>query len=335
MRRKLSIMLSLATVASVSAQSSEKEIIRIATDNTDLVLEVGPNKRVYQTYLGPKLLHESDLQNLSWSQHAASDGSVSTRGWEVYSTSGNEDFFEPALGITHTDGNMTTYLYYVDSSQENVPGGVHTRINLKDDKYPVNVTLNYVAYNKENVIKTWTEISHQEKNKITMSQYASAMLYFNKPEYWLTEFSSDWAKEAQMSSQQLQFGKKVIDTKLGSRAAMHTHPFFEIGLNGPVKEHSGEVLMGTLGWTGNFRFTFEVDNVGNLRVIPGINPYASNYELKANEIFTTPEFIFTLSYDGAGQGGRNLHEWARNYGLKAAEHDGRTRLDTWENTACD
>lgn len=249
MRRKLSIMLSLATVASVSAQSSEKEIIRIATDNTDLVLEVGPNKRVYQTYLGPRLLHESDLQNLSWSQHAASDGSVSTRGWEVYSTSGNEDFFEPALGITHTDGNMTTYLYYVDSSQENVPGGVHTRINLKDDKYPVNVTLNYVAYNKENVIMTWTEISHQEKNNITMSQYASAMLYFNKPEYWLTEFSSDWAKEAQMSSQQLQFGKKVIDTKLGSRAAMHTHPFFEIGLNGPVKEHSGEVLMGTLGWT--------------------------------------------------------------------------------------
>ncbi|MDE6327552.1 MAG: alpha-galactosidase [Duncaniella sp.] len=335
MRRKLSIMLSLATVASVSAQSSEKEIIRIATDNTDLVLEVGPNKRVYQTYLGPRLLHESDLQNLSWSQHAASDGSVSTRGWEVYSTSGNEDFFEPALGITHTDGNMTTYLYYVDSSQENVPGGVHTRINLKDDKYPVNVTLNYVAYNKENVIKTWTEISHQEKNKITMSQYASAMLYFNKPEYWLTEFSSDWAKEAQMSSQQLQFGKKVIDTKLGSRAAMHTHPFFEIGLNGPVKEHSGEVLMGTLGWTGNFRFTFEVDNVGNLRVIPGINPYASNYELKANEIFTTPEFIFTLSYDGAGQGSRNLHEWARKYGLKDGEQDRLTLLNNWENTAFD
>ncbi len=335
MRRKLSIMLSLATVASVSAQSSEKEIIRIATDNTDLVLEVGPNKRVYQTYLGPRLLHESDLQNLSWSQHAASDGSVSTRGWEVYSTSGNEDFFEPALGITHTDGNMTTYLYYVDSSQENVPGGVHTRINLKDDKYPVNVTLNYVAYNKENVIMTWTEISHQEKNNITMSQYASAMLYFNKPEYWLTEFSSDWAKEAQMSSQQLQFGKKVIDTKLGSRAAMHTHPFFEIGLNGPVKEHSGEVLMGTLGWTGNFRFTFEVDNVGNLRVIPGINPYASNYELKANEIFTTPEFIFTLSYDGAGQGSRNLHEWARKYGLKDGEQDRLTLLNNWENTAFD
>ena len=328
-------ILSMAAIASANVQAGEKNIIRIATDNTDLVLEVGPNNRLYQTYLGPKLLHESDLHNLSWSQYAASDGSVSKRGWEVYSTSGNEDFFEPALGITHADGNMTTYLYYVDSSQKEVPGGVHTRINLKDDRYPVNVAINYVAYPKENVIKTWSEISHQEKKAITMSQYASAMLYFNEPQYWLTEFSSDWAKEARMSNQQLQFGKKVIDTKLGSRAAMHTHPFFEIGLNGPVKEHSGEVLMGTLGWTGNFRFTFEVDNVGNLRVISGINPYASNYELKADEVFTTPEFIFTLSYDGASQGSRNLHDWARKYELKDGEGDRLTLLNNWENTAFD
>lgn len=335
MRTLFSIILSAASLFAAGAQSGERSIIRIATDNTDLVLEVGPNKRVYQTYLGPKLMFESDMQNLSWSQHAGSDGSVSTRGWETYSTSGNEDFYEPALGITHADGNMTTYLYYVNSSQEKVPGGVHTRINLKDDKYPVNVTLNYVAYPKENVIKTWTEISHQEKKPITMSQYASAMLYFNEPQYWLTEFSSDWAKEAQMSSQQLQFGKKVIDTKLGSRAAMHTHPFFEVGLNGPVKEHSGEVLMGTLGWTGNFRFTFEIDNVGNLRVISGINPYASVYELKADEVFTTPEFIFTLSYDGASHGSRNLHDWARKYELKDGDGSRLSLLNNWENTAFD
>lgn len=332
MNKFFTTALSIIITISAGAKDVEEKIIRIETDNTDLVLEVGPNNRLYQTYLGPKLLHDEDIRSLSWSRHAASDGAVSARGWEAYSTSGNEDFFEPALGITHADGNMTTYLYYESSTQEIVPGGTHTRINLRDDKYPVNVTLNYVAYPKENVIKTWTEISHSEKKLISLSQYASAMLYFNEAEYWLTEFSSDWAKEAQMSTQQLQFGKKVIDTKLGSRAAMHTHPFFEIGLNGPVKEHTGEVLMGTLGWTGNFRFTFEVDNVGNLRVIPGINPYASTYQLKANEVFTTPEFIFTISYDGTGQGSRNLHDWARKYSLKDGQESRLTLLNNWENT---
>ena len=335
MKKVLAIFSASAIALTAIAQHDEGKIIRISTDNTDLVLKVGDNGRLYQTYLGPKLLDENELASLSWNQHAGSDGSVSKRGWEAYSTSGNEDYFEPPLGVTHADGNATTYLYYVDSSVTKVDGGTQTDIHLRDDKYPFDVTLHYVAYPEENVIKTWSDIKHREKKPVTLSTYASAMLYFNEASYFLTEFSSDWAKEAQMSSQQLQFGKKVIDTKLGSRAAMHTHPFFEIGLNGPVKEHSGEVLMGTLGWTGNFRFTFEVDNVGNLRVIPGINPYASTYELKADEIFTTPEFIFTLSYDGAGQGSRNLHDWARKYSLKDGDKSRMTLLNNWENTAFD
>lgn len=323
------------TLATLQMNAEESKVIRISTDQTDLILKVGENGRLYQTYLGEKLLHEADVNRFSWDIHAGSDGSISQRGWEVYSGSGNEDYFEPAVAITHNDGNTSTYLYYVSSSTSPVEGGTQTTINLRDDKYPVDVTLHYVAYPKENVIKTWSEIKHQEKKPIILSTYASTMLYFCRSSYYLTEFSSDWAKEARMSSQQLQFGKKVIDTKLGSRAAMHTHPFFEVGLDQPVSENQGDVLMGTLGWTGNFRFTFEVDNAGNLRVIPAINPYASNYELKKDEVFTTPEFIFTLSNQGSSQGSRNLHEWARNYSLKDGKGTRLTLLNNWENTGFD
>lgn len=323
------------TLAALQMNAEESKVIRISTDQTDLILKVGENGRLYQTYLGEKLLHEADVNRFSWDIHAGSDGSISQRGWEVYSGSGNEDYFEPAVAITHNDGNTSTYLYYVSSSTSPVEGGTQTTINLRDDKYPVDVTLHYVAYPKENVIKTWSEINHQEKKPIILSTYASTMLYFCRSSYYLTEFSSDWAKEARMSSQQLQFGKKVIDTKLGSRAAMHTHPFFEVGLDQPVSENQGDVLMGTLGWTGNFRFTFEVDNAGNLRVIPAINPYASNYELKKDEVFTTPEFIFTLSNQGSSQGSRNLHEWARNYSLKDGKGTRLTLLNNWENTGFD
>ena len=323
------------TLAALQMNAEESKVIRISTDQTDLILKVGENGRLYQTYLGEKLLHEADVNRFSWDIHAGSDGSISQRGWEVYSGSGNEDYFEPAVAITHNDGNTSTYLYYVSSSTSPVEGGTQTTINLRDDKYPVDVTLHYMAYPKENVIKTWSEIKHQEKKPIILSTYASTMLYFCRSSYYLTEFSSDWAKEARMSSQQLQFGKKVIDTKLGSRAAMHTHPFFEVGLDQPVSENQGDVLMGTLGWTGNFRFTFEVDNAGNLRVIPAINPYASNYELKKDEVFTTPEFIFTLSNQGSSQGSRNLHEWARNYSLKDGKGTRLTLLNNWENTGFD
>ena len=330
------LLIATALMAGVlTTQAEEKKVFRISTDKTDLVLQVGDNGRLYQTYFGEKLLNEADYQNLTWDVHAGSDGSISQRGWEVYSGSGNEDYFEPAIAITHNDGKNSTYLYYVSSTTKPVEGGTQTTINLRDDQYPVDVTLHYVAYPKENVIKTWSEIKHQEKKPIILSTYASTMLYFCNSSYYLTEFSSDWACEARMSNQQLQFGKKVIDTKLGSRAAMHTHPFFEVGLDQPVSEQQGQVLMGTLGWTGNFRFTFEVDNAGNLRVIPGINPYASNYELKKDEVFTTPEFIFTLSYNGTSEGSRNLHEWARNYSLKDGKGSRLTLLNNWENTGFD
>ena len=333
---KHTLIVAAATLLAINTtNASEMKQIRISTDRTDLVLKVAENGRLYQSYFGEKLLNEADLNQLGWSVHAASDGSVSRRGWEVYSGSGNEDFFEPALAITHNDGNPSTWLYYVSHSTREVEGGVQTDIVLRDDQYPVEVTLHYVAYPKENVIKTWSDIRHEEKKPILLSAYASTMLYFNRPAYYLTEFSSDWAKEAQMSTQPLQFGKKVIDTKLGSRAAMHTHPFFIVGLDQPAQERQGEVLMGTLAWTGNFRFTFEVDNVGNLRVIPGINPYASTYKLKRNETFTTPEFIFTLSTEGTGQGSRDLQTWARNYQLKEGKGTRLTLLNNWENTAFD
>ena len=97
--------------------------------------------------------------------------------------------------------------------------------------------LHYVAYAKENVIKTWSEIRHKEKKPITLWRYASGIFYFNADKYFLTNYHSDWAREGQPATQQLQFGKKIIDTKLGTRAAEQSEPFFELGFDGPAREN--------------------------------------------------------------------------------------------------
>lgn len=325
-------MLLLSGLLSLGANA---QTIRVSTNKTDLVMQVSPQGRLYQTYFGDKLNNAAEYSNLTWNVYAASDGSVSTRGHEVCAGSGNEDYFEPAIAITHADGNMTTYLYYKGTETKTTDGGTETIVTLQDKAYPVTVRLHYLAYAKENVIKAWTEISHHEKSPITLWRYSSTMLYFNASKYFLTSYHSDWAKEGQPETVQLTTGKKVIDTKLGTRAAMHTEPFFELGLNEPAKENEGNVVLGTIGWTGNFRFTFEVDNVGGLRVIPAINPYASDYKLKAGDTFTTPEFIFTTSDTGIGQASRNLHDWARKYQVKMGEGDRLSLLNNWENTGFD
>lgn len=332
--KKLFMLLALFLTV-MGLQAADKRNIRISTNDIDLVLQVAENNRLYQVYLGEKISSDASFNHFDWKIKPGSDGSYGIRGREAYPGSGGEDSFEPALAVTHADGNLTTYLYYKGHEQKAVNGGTETIIRLADDKYADEVTLHYVAYAKENVIKTWSEIRHNEKKAVTLWRYASGMFYFNADKYFLTNYHSDWAREGQPAVQQLQFGKKIIDTKLGSRAAEQSEPFFELGIDGPAKENEGKVMLGTIGWTGNFSCTFEVDNVGCLRVIPGINPYASDYVLKAGETFKTPEFVFTLSANGTSQASRNLHDWARRYQLWNGEGSRMTLLNNWENTGFD
>ena len=138
-----------------------------------------------------------------------------------------------------------------------------------------------------------------------------------------------------MSQTPLSYGKKIVDSRLGTRAAMFAQPFFEVGIGSAVEENRGTVLMGTIGWTGNFRFTFEVDHNNELRVISGINPDASRYLLPKGKVFRTPDFYFTLSQNGAGEGSRNFQRWAINHQLHKGKADRMTLLNNWENTYFD
>ncbi len=327
------LLLLLAAIPAIAGASRE---INITTDHTQLLLRVEDNGRLYQVYLGQRLSQSTDLASLRHDPAPAGRASsIMTEGWEAYPVMGTEDYFEPALGITHADGNPTSVLPYDSHEQRAVSGGTEPVIRMKDKLYPVDVTLHYVAYPEEDIIKQWTEITHREKSPVYLSRYASSMLYFNDADYWLTEFSGDWAKEMQMKETELAYGKKIVDTRLGTRANLFASPFFEVGIGGRARENDGTVLLGTIGWTGNFRFTFDVDQMGVLRVISGINPDASRYELQKGEVFTTPEFYFTLSTQGVGEASRRFQRWALNHQLYKGEDDRLTLLNNWENTYFD
>ncbi|WP_195570424.1 alpha-galactosidase [Bacteroides nordii] len=322
MNLKTTLLAGLLCLAGI-AHAIEKPVIKIETGNTSLIYRVGDNGRLYQSYLGKRLNHEADINHLP-------------QGTEAYPTHGMEDYFEPALHIVHNDGNSSTLLKYVSHDSRNLSDGVNeTVITLADDQYPVTVKLHYVTYANEDIIKTFTEISHREKKPVMLHKYASSLLHLNHDKYFLTEFAGDWSHEANVMERELAFGKKVIDTKLGARANMFVSPFFQLAIDQPSEENAGEVLVGTLGWTGNFNFTFEVDNKSQLRIISGINPYASEYSLPSGEIFRTPEFYFTYSLNGKGQASRNFHDWARRYQVKDGDQTRMTLLNNWEATYFD
>ncbi len=233
------------------------ELISVGASGIDLIYRVNGNDgRLYQAYLGTKLNSTDMLASQRDGGHMA------------YATFGTDNLFEPAIRMTHNDGNPSLELKYDSHTVEKPePDITLTRIVLKDPEYPVTVTLNIKAYMKEDVIEQWVEIVQRESKPLIIYNYASSMLHFDAVKYWLTQFHGDWAEEMKMEESQLTSGIKILDTKLGTRAHMYQTPVFLLSLNNRSDENTGELIAGTLGWSGNFQFTFEVDEKNSLRVI--------------------------------------------------------------------
>jgi alpha-galactosidase len=317
MKKLLLFLLCISSTGLVRAQVPGAIIIR--SKNTQLVFSVGVNKRLYQNYLG-KISNEKTVPK--------------PYQIEAYATAGMDFEFEPAIRVVHADGNPSLELKYQSYNSKQLENGTtQTDIILKDEVYPVTVTLHFISYPEQDVIKTWTDVKNNGSKTITLTNYASSMLHFNASKYWLTQFHGDWAKEMYMQEHQLTSGSKVIDSRLGTRASKFQSPNFMLSTGDePAGENTGELIAGSLSWTGNFRFSFEIDHKNQLHVLAGINNYASDYYLEAGKVFTTPDFIFTYSKTGKGQASRNLHAWARKYAVLDGEKPRLTLLNNWEAT---
>lgn len=310
---------SMLAIQPTSAQIKKK--IRLTTDHTELVLSVDPKGKLFQSYLGSRLIGDNDLP---LTRH------------EAYIPAGTNNLFEPAVSVTHADGNPSLELLYSTLSVDSAMSGVTAyTITLKDPQYPFEVLLHINCYKKDDIFKSWTEIRHKEKGPVTLNNFASSMLHFDAHKYWLTNFHGDWAEEAKMKDNELTSGIKILDTKLGTRADMYQSPFFFMSLNEPSTETHGELIAGTLAWTGNFRFAFEVGEQNSLRVVSGMNTYASQYKLQPDQPFITPGFLFTYSNTGRGTASRNFHHWANKWGVLNGDVPRTVLLNNWEATGFD
>lgn len=308
--------------------------IAIETQHTALVIRVNKDGDPTIIHLGKRLQNTADYALLPDNEKRGEDYTKIYNS--AYTPAGSRNLLEPALQVSHADGNPSSDLKYVRHETQTVSDGVIlTTVFLKDPQYPFEVKLFYKAYQKEDVIEQWSSIRHTEKKTVRLQKYASANLYIPAQQYYLTHFHGDWAREMNPEEIPLTAGLKVLDSKLGTRADLFQPPSFLLSLNKPAEEETGEVIAGTLAWSGNYQIQFEVDPLRNLRLIAGINPYASEYMLAPDKEFVTPAFLFTYSNAGKGLASRNLHRWARKHRIPQGEGNRLTLLNNWEATYFD
>ena len=316
------LTLIVTLLSSINLYAQFKQTIDINTHDTQLTLAVDQGNKIRMVRFG-KLLSQQPMDLNAQDMP------------EIYPAFG-VNVAMAALKITHADGNPTTELIYQSHSQSQIDSNVvFSKIKLKDTYYPVEVTLCYKAYQKENMIEQWAEISHGEKGKIIISEAASAVLPVNQSAYFLTYFNGDWMNEFNHYQTQLKPGNMILESREGVRTAQKTNPSFLLALDKPLQEETGQVIGASLAWPGNWQMQFNVDQNQKLSVNAGTNPYASAYHLKPAVPFQTPSLLYTFSNLGAGEVTRRFHRWARSYGIHNGKGNRETVLNNWETTGMD
>ncbi|GAB3987711.1 alpha-galactosidase [Spirosoma daeguense] len=318
----------------VALQAVAQTNIPIETADFALVLQSDKENYLHMVYAGKKISQTDDYKNIFDTYHFPSGNSGIYS--HVYTPAGTWNLVEPAIQVTHADGNPSLELKYV-SHQTAKPDAntTLTTVELADPVYKTTVKLFYKTWTKENVIEQWAEVTNQEKGSLVLQKYASANLFFPNKEFYLTSFQGKYLKEMQPAEEKLQQGIRTIDSKLGTRAMLLGSPNFIVSFDQPAQENSGMVMLGQLAWSGNYKLDFEVDSYKTLRLIAGINPYASAYTLPAGKSFKTPALVYTLSDNGTGKASRQLQSWARKYRVLDGQGDRLTLLNNWEATYFD
>ena len=321
----------ILAAANLSAQTVT---IPVATEDNMLLLQTDNTNRLRTVYFGKPLENANEYAAVSagYNYDEFNSGIYNSS----YTPSGTWNLSEPAIQVKHADGNPSLELKYVSHEIDKIDANISvTTVFLKDPVYPFEVTLFYKVWAKENIIEQWTEIKHKEKKPVLLQKYASANLYFANKDFYLTSFQGEYLKEMQPIETKLLQGIRTIDSKLGTRAMLLQTPNFMVSFGKPASENEGTVMIGQLAWSSNFKLDFEIDSHKNLRLIAGINPFASEYSLAPNEIFKTPSLIYALSNNGTGEASRNLHDWARKYRLLDGQGERLTLLNNWEATYFD
>jgi alpha-galactosidase len=300
------------------------KVITIATAQSALTLGVAADGRLYELGYGAPRAREPRRS------FARED--------EFHPPAGNGYILEPALQATHADGNTSTDLVWVSDEATDDPRDANirtTRIRLADPAYRFFVTLCFRAYRSENVIEQWAEIAHEESGPVTLARFASSAPIVKAEHYYLTQLQGNYMREAELVEEQLAPGIKILDSKLGVRAHQMRNPSLLVALDHPAREDEGEVYGGTLAWSGNFQFAFDLDWNNHLRALCGINPFGAEYRLAPGKTFVTPAMLWTWSDAGKGQVSRNFHRWGRRYGTRDGATPRPVLLNNWEATHMD
>lgn len=337
----------------------DKDTFIINTKNTTYIFRLLPSGHLEHMYYGSRIRLGAGYEPMTDKVEFVSGSAITyspehpALGLEdrclEMSSVGKGDIREPFVELIHADGSMTCdFLFrdarllnlkkalttlpsaYLDTIQSQDQEMVSLEIELYDKNYDIFLIMTYTAFYESNVITRSARVINQSDKPVRLERIMSSQLDLDTCDYTISTFHGAWAREMNRYDTPAQPGIFVNDSKAGT-SSNRSNPFFMVSGRDTVEDY-GDCYGFNLIYSGNHYAACEVNSVGKLRIINGIQPDGFAFRLLPGDSFEAPEAVLTYSDCGYTGMSHNMHHFVRNH-IVRGEWQNRLRpvlINSWE-----
>ena len=223
------------------------------------------------------------------------------------------EFYNNTMRKKTVDGNITDYTISGRDPQTQLCFGVQIRTYADEDMFSVRTLFRNESLNKLFLL---------ERDAVNI------LLIPEGTPYLRTFRGSQNAEMTRVEDIPLPHGTVQNQHTALSHNAQEIFPGCYIGLDGEIWENSGTVFAAALGWDGNWRMN--ITRTEKEEILFSAGAFPENIVLHPGESYLSPEVLFTMSGEGAGQASRNFHKYMLRYGLAGGRDIRPVVLNSWE-----
>ena len=179
---------------------------------------------------------------------------------------------------------------------------------LSDPAAGLEIALSYTVFDDSDIVAHNASYRSIADSTIRLSRVSSFCLDFApRHSLELIDLEGGWARERMARRSPLAPGKRIIGSNLG----VSSHRFSPVGALVPstTTEASGEAWGASLAWSGDWQFSFEMDEYDCLRWSGGPGAEGFSWELGPGQTFVCPEALLGWSGEGLSGLSSQFHEF--------------------------
>lgn len=308
--------MALACMAPAAALAAPAASAAIRYDQASKVFRIDAGEVTYAFGVDKRGI----VQTLYWGDRLASSDPLGparvSPGWSSFDPPGSTSPQEyagwggvitvaPDLKLHFADGNRDLVLHYAGHRID----GDTLEVSLRDIKADVVVKLHYTVDPDTGIIGRSASIENHTRQAVTLDRVAAAS--WNLPpgtDYSLRYLTGAWAREWHLRTRPVTPGATVLGSRRGTTSDVN-NPWFAIERGKQWSEDHGEVWFGALAWSGSWRIRIDQDELNQVRITGGFNPFDFAYRLAPGQSLDTPVFYGGHTDRGIGEASRLMHRF--------------------------